>query len=291
MIEVLNAGPLTLVQDLGRPGWAASGVGPSGAADAEALRLANRLVGNEENAAGLEITLGQVILRALTPLTVAVTGAPGPVRARDSTADMNGPIHLRPRDPFRIGPPVSGVRTYLAVRGGISGPRTLGSQSADVLSGLGPPRVRDGQILSVGQPSTRWLAALDHAPTAHTPDVAVLRLIAGPRADWFHRDALTLLTSGPYVVSPDSNRIAVRLRGEAIQRANASELPPEGLVTGAVQVPHDGQPLIFGVDRPVTGGYPVLAVVIAADISKIAQLRPGQSAHFKLRVPAYSQAD
>jgi biotin-dependent carboxylase-like uncharacterized protein len=281
VIEVVRAGSLTTVQDLGRPGLAHLGVGRSGAADPGSLRLANRLVGNPEGGAGLEITFGGFAARFDEPTMVALTGAPCPVHVSGREAFMHGPIDLAKGDELSVGVPTSGVRTYLAVRGGVDVPPVLGSRSTDVLAGLGPKPLWAGMVLAVGDEAGEP-PGVDLAPVAPIPDEIVLRVLPGPRDDWFIPEALTVLESDPYEVTPDSNRVGLRLAGPVLQRRITGELPSEGMVCGAVQVPPSGQPVLFLADHPVTGGYPVIAVVWEPDICLAAQARPGQRMRFRL---------
>ncbi|GGR67829.1 allophanate hydrolase [Micromonospora fulviviridis] len=292
MIEVLRAGALTTVQDQGRPGWAHLGVPRSGALDPAALRLANRLVGNPEHAAGLEITLTGCELRFTRAVTVALTGAEVDVlveRRPAETPPGGGPsVERRPGDTgrplslpagatLRIGPARAGVRSWLAVSGGIAVEPVLGSRATDTLSGLGPPPLRDGARLPVGAP-TGPPAPVDLTVAPAVPAGLRLALRPGPRQDWFTSAALDLLLRTAYAISPASNRVGARLAGAALPRAVAGELPSEGLVLGAVQVPPDGQPLIFLADHPTTGGYPVIGVV--DDVTPLAQARPGTTVTF-----------
>ena len=275
MIEVLDPGLLTLVQDLGRPGWAHIGVGRSGAADAGALRLANRLVANDEGAAGLEVLLGGLRLRAVGPLTIAVTGAPGPAWVDGTAVGRNAVLELADGAELHVGPSARGLRAYVAVRGGIAVPSVLGSRSTDQLAGLGPAPLAVGDLLPVGPAPAEW-PLLDVAPTAPWPDEVILPVMAGPHADWFDDGLTVLLDPAGYTVTPATNRVAVRLSGAPVVRTwRGGELPSEGLVPGAVQIPPDGQPVVFGVDHPVTGGYPVIAVVRGRALDLLAQVRPG----------------
>ncbi|GAA3692869.1 biotin-dependent carboxyltransferase family protein [Nonomuraea antimicrobica] len=275
MIEVVAAGPYATVQDLGRPGLAHLGVPRSGAADAPSLRLANRLVGNPEGLAGIELTFGLARLRFLAGAWVALAGAP-----LASGADMGAPFWVPSGGELRLGPPVWGLRTYVAVRGGIAVEPVLGSRSTDSLSGLGPEPLRPGTLLPVGRPE--GVISVDLAPQAG-PRPAVLRVLPGPRDDWFVTEAVGELCARPYTVTQDSNRVGVRLRGPELARAKDGELPSEGMVTGAVQVPPSGQPIVFLADHPPTGGYPVIAVVREADLPIAAQLRPGDEVRFTTR--------
>ncbi|GIE85377.1 5-oxoprolinase subunit C family protein [Actinoplanes regularis] len=273
-LEVVRAGVRTTVQDLGRPGFAHLGVPRSGAADAGALRLANRLAGNPPGAAGLEILLGGARLRATRALTLAVTGAPCVVTVGGRPADPGLPLAVPAGALVTIGPVTAGLRVYLAAGGGIAVPPVLGSRSTDTLSGLGPDQVRDGDVLPIG-PVTARPPGVDLAPYPPPAGELRLRVWLGPRADWFTPSALATLFTAAYRVSPETDRVGARLTGPALTRAIDGELPSEGLVLGAIQVPADGQPLIFLADHPTTGGYPVAGVVDPADIDLLGQARPG----------------
>jgi biotin-dependent carboxylase-like uncharacterized protein len=272
MIEIVAPGPLTLVQDLGRPGFAGLGVPRSGAFDAVALRLGNRLVGNPEGAAALEILHGGLLLRAHDAVTVALTGAPCP------GLDWGRPRTLAAGAELRLGAAPTGMRAYLAVRGGIDAEPVLGSCSTDLLSGLGPPIVRAGTRLRVGAAGTVAIASVDAVRRPVTPR---LTISLGPRLDWFAPEALGTLTSTAWIVRPESDRIGLRLDGPPLARVWPGELASEPALPGAVQVPPDGRPIVFGPDGPVTGGYPVIAVV--DDLATAAQLRPGDAVRFALR--------
>ncbi len=283
-IEMVHCGPLATVQDRGRHGYAALGVGPSGAADAPAAALANRLVGNDEGAACLELTFGSATLAFHRPARVAVTGAPCRL---NRAAAMNAPFTVPAGAVLTIGAPESGVRTYVAVRGGIASPRALGSRSTDVLSGLGPHPLSPGDVLPVGTDHDGPPPAVEVAPVNPPPGGELsVRVVPGPRQDWCTPDALRTLLSGRYTVTAEANRVGLRLRGPALARARHDELPSEGMVAGAIQVPPSGRPVVFLADHPVTGGYPVLAVVRTADLPVLAQARPGQTVTFRAQPAA-----
>ena len=284
MIEVLRPGPLTTVQDLGRPGLAHLGVSRSGAADRPSLRLANRLVGNSEGDAALEATFGGVVVRFESATTVALTGAPCPVRVGGRARDMNAPVPVAAGQVLEVGMPYRGVRTYLAVRGGVSVSTVLGARATDLLAHLGPSPLREGDRLPVGSP-VGAVPGVDVAPVRALAEEPVLRAVPGPRVDWFTPEALTTLRTGRFEVAPASDRVGLRLSGPALDRCRTEELPSEGLVEGAVQVPPDGQPVLFLADHPVTGGYPVIAVVHPDDVPLAAQARPGQHVRFSLQAP------
>lgn len=282
-LEVLATGPLLLVQDLGRPGLAAVGVGRSGAADRAAFRLGARLLGQEYGAAALEVTFGGVEVRAVGDVMVALTGAPASATVDDRAADWCSPVQLRDGQRLRLGVPATGLRSYLSVRGGVDVPAVLGSRSTDTLAGLGPPPVRVGDRLPVGPRPARF-PCVDVAPTpAPASGGLALRAVPGPRDDWLaDRHALAAST---WTVSSRSDRVGIRLEGTPLRRAPAregQELPSEGVVRGSVQVPAGGQPVLFLSDHPVTGGYPVAAVVVAVDVDRAAQARPGQEIRIAL---------
>ncbi|MFD5783701.1 biotin-dependent carboxyltransferase family protein [Streptomyces sp. NPDC126933] len=281
-LSVIRAGALTTVQDLGRYGHAHLGVPRSGALDLPALRLVNRLVGNPEGAAALETTLSGCAVRPRCAVTVAVAGAPCPVTVDGRPAAWGAPVRVPAGAVLDVGAAVSGVRGYVAFGGGIAVEPVLGSRSTDLLSGLGPGPLRDGAVLPLGRTVGR-AAPVDGAPTQAPPAELVLRVRLGPRDDWFTAGALRTLVTRAYRVSPASNRIGLRTEGPPLERAVHTELPSEGLVTGAVQVPPDGRPLVFLADHPTTGGYPVVAVVAERDLPAAAQAAPGTPVRF---VPA-----
>jgi len=281
-LRVLEAGLLATIQDLGRPGRASQGIARSGALDRAALRTANRLVGNEEDAAGIEVTLGGFRAVAERPGWIAVTGAWGDIR-----------IDGRPVDPYVAHPwPVGtelhidwfahGVRAYLAVRGGIDGALVAGSRSTDVLSRLGPPALHAGQRVDVRADAAGPVPPADLAPWGAPPDEeVVIELAPGPRADWFAASTVESLYEAPWAVTEKADRVGVRLDGPPLARAEAGELFSEGMVPGAIQVPPSGLPTVLLADGPVTGGYPVIAVVADASLDAIAQLRPGTRIRFR----------
>jgi biotin-dependent carboxylase-like uncharacterized protein len=282
-LEVLAPGPLATVQDLGRPGWAALGVGRSGAADRGALRLANRLVGNPPDAAGLEVTFGGLTVRAASDVVVAVTGAAAPLRVGGRPRSTHAAVLVPEGAELVLGAPAAGLRSYLAVRGGLAVEPVLGSRSTDVLAGLGPPALRAGDRLPVGPAPASPVPVVDVAGvTAPGPDDVLLHAIAGPRDDWFTGAALDVLAGTRWVTSADSDRVGVRLEGARLERSRTGELPSEGMVAGALQVPPSGQPVLLLADHPTTGGYPVIAVVVERDVDRAAQLRPGQGLRIRL---------
>lgn len=282
-LKVIVAAPLTLVQDRGRPGLAHLGMGSAGAMDRAALALANRLVGNDPDAAGLELLLGGAELEADGPLWVAVAGAWGQVTAGGRPVEPNLATHLDAGERLVIPPAERGIRYYLAVRGGIDVPPVLGSRSRDTLAGLGHEPLGPGEVVPVGPEPATPIPPVDVVPVdAPIEGAVVLAVRPGPRRDWFADASWDALLEAEWHVSPRSDRRGVRLEGPALERTDARELPSEGLVPGAIQVSPDGAPTILAADHPVTGGYPVIAVVTDASLDLLAQVRPGQPIRFRL---------
>ncbi len=281
-LQVEQVGAQVTVQDLGRPGLAHLGVPRSGALDAPAHRYANRLVGNDEDAATLECLDGRVAFTASCSLTVAVTGAQVPVTVDGRARGWGIGLPVQPGARVEVGAATSGLRCYVAVSGGIAVEPVLGSRATDLLSGLGPPPVSAGDELPVGQAQGRPVPVDTPVPDRRS---GVLRLRVGPREDWFDPAALESLDRSSYTVSSSSNRIGLRLEGDPIRWAGKEELPSEGMVLGAVQVPPNGQPVVFLQDHPTTGGYPVVGVVVAEDLPGCAQLRPGEQVTLRVVGP------
>ncbi|HEX9064546.1 MAG TPA: urea amidolyase family protein, partial [Streptosporangiaceae bacterium] len=292
-LQIVRTGPLATVQDLGRPGRGALGVPPSGAADQASLTAANRLAGNAGAAAALELTLGRAAVRCPRPVRLATAGAPAQVRldVRGRAAQdlpFGAAFDVPAGGMVSIGAPEAGLRTYLAVTGGVATRPVLGSQSADLLSGLGGGPLRPGDVLPVGSAAP----APGASPNATVPaggqvrlpvrDAPTeLRVLPGPRLDWFVQDALAILCGSRYTVGTASNRTGLRLTGPPLSRAGHAELASEGMVAGALQVPPDGQPILLLADHPTVGGYPVIAVVASADLGLAGQLRPGETIAFR----------
>jgi biotin-dependent carboxylase-like uncharacterized protein len=279
---VEDAGPLLSVQDGGRPGWAHLGVPRAGALDRPAADLANRLVGNPGTAAVLETTLGGVTITLSEAAVVAVTGAAASVRVAGRPVAFAAPVPVPAGATLTVGPADRGVRSYVAVAGGLEPGEVLGSRSTDTLAHVGPGLLHDGDVVALGDP-VGPPAASDLGDARGFPRPAVLGVHLGPRDDWFTPAALATLTSSTCVVTGESNRVGLRLEGAALERARDGELPCEGIVLGSVQVPPSGQPLVFLHDHPTTGGYPVVGVVDPADLWQCAQLRPGEQVRFSRR--------
>lgn len=292
-LEILRADRPALLQDLGRPGRADQGVSTSGALDREALRAANRMLGNAPGAAALEIAYGGFALRADRPVVLAVMGAPCPVtlrrpEGRESPLPFGRPFALDAGDEVGLGAPPEGARAYLACRGGFAAERALGSAATDLLAKLGPAPLQAGaRILPAEAPA--W--AVDPDPPAprrlpRSGELVVLEALPGPRADWFSPEALALLTAQDWLVTPESSRIGARLSGERpILRRDQAELPSEGVVAGAIQIPAAGWPVLFLADHPLTGGYPVIAALTRRSLDCAGQIPIGARIRFRLIPP------
>lgn len=278
MITLLATGLQAGVQDLGRRGYAHLGVPVAGAADAFSLRAANLLVGNPEDAAVLELTGGGARLRFEEPARIALTGGAAEITLDGAPQAMHQTLAVPAGAALEVGHMFGGWRIYLAVAGGIQVQQILGSASTDTLSGLGPAPLVQETKLAVGvapEPAGFYL----RAPSAYTREVR-LRVLPGPQQDWFSSAARHGFVSGSYRVLPQSDRTGVRLEGGEVERGRQGELPSMGMVTGAVQVPGNGQPIVLLPNHGATGGYPVIAVVVAADLAALAQLAPGDQLRF-----------
>jgi len=282
-VEVVRAGALTTVQDRGRPGLAHLGVPPSGALDRRALALANRLLGNPPEAAAFETTLDGVALRLDGSCRLVVTGAPAEVSVGGRPAAWGAPVEVPAGAVVQVGPASTGLRSYVALAGGVAAEAVLGSRSHDVLSGLGPPPLRAGDRIPLGARPPGFAPAVDVAPQPAPPDELELTLWDGPRRDRLALEGTSILRSAAWTVSAASNRIGLRLEGPALALSGGGELRSEALVTGAVQVPPDGRPVIFLRDHPTTGGYPVIGVIDPGELSACAQARPGTPVRFHPR--------
>ncbi|QFZ87525.1 5-oxoprolinase/urea amidolyase family protein [Variovorax paradoxus] len=279
--EVRAAGLQALWQDGGRHGQARQGVSASGAMDQRSLQAANRLVGNASDMACLELAYGGLQFVCRGDAVMAVTGADGPVtltRADGAQWPLPRyqPVALADGDTVSFGEPVAGIRSYLAVRGGFAVTPVLGSWATDTLARIGPPAVVAGDVLPMRAVAIGAVVGTAEAPPTDLPTVheeVVLDIVLGPRTDWFTADAVERLCSQPWVVTPQSNRVGIRLNGEApLVRANTAELPSEGTARGSIQVPPSGQPVLFLADHPLTGGYPVIASVATHHLDRAGQI-------------------
>lgn len=278
MMEVLRPGLLDLVMDLGRPGYRAQGVPEGGAADAPALVLANRLVGNPDGAAGLELLLQGPQLRFPLGGRIALAGADMGAHLDGRPLAMCQACEVPPAGVLELGRAAAGLRAYLAVAGGIEVFQVLGSRSTFLPGAFGGWQgraLKAGDVLPLGGPGPCRSGACAQVQTQ-----GPLRILPGPQLAGFADAALHALCEAEYDVTSDSNRLGLRLAGAGL-KYGGGELASQAVLPGAIQVPPDGQPIMVGWDGPVTGGYPVIAGVIAADLPRFAQLKPGDRLAFR----------
>ncbi|MGA5305840.1 biotin-dependent carboxyltransferase family protein [Nucisporomicrobium flavum] len=276
-MTVLRTGPLAVFKDAGRPGHAHQGVAPSGAVDRAAYARANVLAGNPPGAAVLECTLGGLRVRFDEAAVAVLTGTDAVLTVDGERTGVEEVVEVPAGATVSVTMPRRGLRSYLAVRGGFAVPPVLGSRSTDQL-GMGPARPAPGDVLRIGPVSGKPGDAPALAPTVDGP----LEVDLGPRDDWFTAEAIETFLRAEYTVTPASNSVGLRLDGPPLTRARTTELPSEGVVRGSVQVPPDGLPIVFQADHPVTGGYPVIAVLTPESADRAAQLRPGATVRFTL---------
>jgi len=311
-LRILSPGLQSLVQDLGRHGHGRLGVSAAGALDRSSLRRANRIVGNQPSAAVVESVAGGLRVQAVGDQVLAVTGAPvaltiappsdvpgagtaGDTTAKHSTAEDDGgrsgevrqvpmatAFALLDGEVLTLGAPQRGFRTYLAVRGGVDTQPVLGSRSTDTMSGIGPAPLAAGGFIKAGKAtSSNVVGNPEVQPDYPDTGVTVLDIVPGPRDDWFDAAALDSLCSQDWTVTPRSNRVGMRLDGKPLERSRSGELASEGTVAGALQVPPEGQPVLFLADHPITGGYPVVAVVVDHQLDAAAQVPIGGRLRFR----------
>ncbi len=301
VIEVQAPGLLTTVQDLGREGFGPLGVSPSGAADPVALRIGNRLVGNAEGAAGLEMTLlgGRFVFP--DGAVLSLTGSDFGATLDGKSVELWTAVEVKPQQVLRVGPTRSGARCYLCVQGGIVVKDFLSSASTHLLSGLGGHdgrALRKGDVLKIGAAGGR--TGILACSSSSNPSGAllgrrvapkilqrlaprkVLRVTPGPQCAWFSEEAQRLLYASTYRVAEESNRMGIRLEGPAIPAPSDGDMISEGVTLGAVQVPESGLPIVLFVEQQTTGGYPKIANVISADLPSVGQLRPRDEIRFEL---------
>jgi antagonist of KipI len=285
MIQVQSPGLLTTVQDLGREGFGPLGVSPSGAADAISLRLGNRLVGNAEGAAALEMTLLGGTFVFPHGAILALTGSDFAATLDGSPLSLWTSVEVKPGQALRVGSTRSGARCYLCVQGGIIVKPFLGSASTHLLSGLGGHQgrpLRKGDALQIG-PATASFPKKSITPQAlqHLSPRKVLRVTPGPQSDWFPESSQQLFYKSAYRVAEESNRMGLRLEDQHIAQRSSGEMITEGVSIGAVQITAGGLPIILFVEQQTTGGYAKIANVISADLHSLGQLRPRDEIHFE----------
>jgi KipI family sensor histidine kinase inhibitor len=299
-LRILAPGLQSLIEDLGRPGHAGLGVSAAGALDRSSVRRANRIVGNQPSAAVVETVAGGLRVQAVGDQVLAVTGAPSAltVLTPSDVPDAGGTDHqhaerirhvpmatafaLLDGEILTLGPPERGFRSYLAIRGGVVADAVLGSRSTDTMSGIGPAPLAAGQLLAAGAATcSNVVGNPELQPEFPDAGVTVLDLVPGPRDDWFDADALESLCAQDWLVTPRSNRVGMRLNGEPLRRSREGELASEGTVAGALQIPPEGQPVLFLADHPITGGYPVVGVVVDHQLDLAAQVPIGGRIRFR----------
>jgi antagonist of KipI len=284
MIVILDAGPQTTVQDLGRFGQLRYGIPPSGPVDQYAFVLANRLVGNSDSAAALECTVIGARFQVHVTCAIAVTGAEMPVTINGSEARLWQTLKVKPGHVVKVGATRAGVRSYIAFSGGLDVPAVMGSRSTYVRGGLGGLEGRalrkDDRVCLLPAPLPREWRVAPHA----VPDYATepeIRVVLGPQAERFTEDGVAAFLSSSYEMLPQSDRMGARLRGERVSHVRGHDIISDGIALGSVQVAGDGQPIILLVDRQSTGGYTKLATVCSFDIGRVGQLKPGRSLRFR----------
>ncbi|MBH2846625.1 5-oxoprolinase/urea amidolyase family protein [Serratia marcescens] len=291
VLKISFSGIQMLFQDDGRPGYSALGVSASGAADHGAFHSANRIVGNSPDEACLEFIPGGVLLQALRDCTAAITGADCTVTLTTTEGDSHvlslwQPLDIRAGDKLTFGPAKRGCRCYLALRNGFVVSPVLQSSSSDMLGGIGPAAVQNGDVILMKTSSKSTSVSINETPAYVLPavgDTVILDIIPGPRVDWFTDESVSRFFQLSWLVTPLSDRTGLRLRADApLIRSEVRELFSEGLLPGAIQVPHDGNPVLFLADTPVTGGYPVIGYVATHHLDLAGQLAPGVSIHFNL---------
>ncbi|MET3205795.1 MULTISPECIES: 5-oxoprolinase/urea amidolyase family protein [unclassified Arthrobacter] len=291
-LRVVSPGLQSLIQDLGRYGHSGLGVSAAGALDRASLRRANRLVGNAPSAAAIETVAGGLAVQAVGDQVLAVAGAPSDLTIASPSGDdlepawrtvpIATPFALLDGETLTIGAPQSGFRSYLAVRGGVDTAPVLGSRSTDTMSGIGPAPLAAGQLFAAGgETESGVVGHPELQPDFPGAGVTVLDVVPGPRADWFDAAALASCCGQDWEVKPQSNRVGMRLQGTPLQRTRQGELASEGTVAGALQVPPEGLPVLFLADHPITGGYPVIAVVVDSQLDLAAQVPIGGTIRFR----------
>jgi len=294
-VRVIKPGMLTTIQDRGRWGLQSRGVPVAGPMDPVSHRLANALVGNDVDAATIEITLLGPELEFEAERVVAVAGAEFEMTLDNRPVPMHAPFIVSAESRFRFGARRRGVRAYLAIAGGIAIPPTLGSRSTHLISAMGGVdgrALKAGDRLPIGDPSRgrRSAIALSESVVPLPDHHARIRVLPGPQADYVTADALDLLQSRPYVIGQNSDRMGFRLDGPRLTHARGADIISDATPLGVLQVPASGQPILLMADRQTSGGYPKIATVISADISVAGQLGPGDTIEFAVCEPREAMA-
>ena len=283
MIRILDPGAQTTVQDLGRPGQLRYGIPPSGPLDRESFVLANRLVGNAADAAGLECTVLGPRVEVDAACAIAITGAAMPVTVNGAEAPAWTTLLLHAGDVVKLGPAHAGVRAYVAIAGGLDVPPVLGSRSTFLrgrLGGLHGRTLRKGDVLPVFPAPVPPVTTvpLDSRPALESEPT--LRVVLGPQEDRFTEEGVAAFLGGAYQMLPQSDRMGARFSGPRIAHRRGHDIISDGIALGTIQVPGDGQPIALLVDRQSTGGYTKLATICSFDIGRLGQVKPGGRVRF-----------
>jgi len=294
MLLIHDAGPLTTIQDLGRPGYLRVGIPASGPMDAMAFVLANRLAGNGDGAAALECTLIGPRVEFVDDRMVAIAGADMAPTLNGSPAPRWESVPVKRGDVLRMGAARTGVRAYLAVSGGIDTPPALGSRATYVrgrLGGLDGRALAKGDRLPLGSADLvrPGRVPLDRRPE-YGPEVEI-RVVLGPQDDRFTARGVAAFLAGPYEMSTQSDRMGARLKGPLIEHVRGHDIISDGVPLGGIQVVGDGQPIVLLRDRQSTGGYTKIATMCSFDVDRISQVKPGQRIAFRHIGLAEAHAD
>lgn len=280
---IRKPGSYTTVQDAGRPGLRRYGIPASGAMDQFSYRIANALVGNQPEAAAIEVTMQGLVVEALMRTVVAITGGDLSAHLNDQPAPLWTAFTMEQGDRLSFKKRVSGCRAYLAVRGGFDATQFLGSKSTFPKGRMGTP-LKENDTLSVGRFLRRSAAPRRTLPPQFRPPLSLqstIRVILGPQTDYFTQRGIDTFLQSVYSISPRSDRQGFRTEGPPIEIAMGPDIITDPTPVGAVQVPGDGKPIILHRDGQVTGGYAKIAKVITADLDKFGQMMPGDSLRFE----------
>ena len=287
VFKILKSGIFDTIQDLGRYGFQQYGIPISGAMDSYALRIGNRLLGNEENKAGIEISTPGLSLEVLNQTVITITGANFNPTINNSPASMWEALEVKKGDVISFNQTKSGCRSYLLVIGGIDVPIVLGSNSTYVrgkIGGLKGRPLKKADIINIGNPNQKLQDIIgkkvpaNNLPAYHEENE--IRVILGPQDDYFTKNGLHTFLNYFYEITVNSDRMGYRLKGPKIESKNGSDIITDGIPLGSIQVPNDGMPIIMLADHQTTGGYAKIATVISVDIDKLAQMKPGNKIKF-----------
>ncbi|MDR1629264.1 MAG: biotin-dependent carboxyltransferase family protein [Oscillospiraceae bacterium] len=284
MLSIMVPGPLAMLQDMGVVGYQSAGFPQTGAADKDALRKANLLVGNAQNEACIEMVLMGITTYFTKAAVIAITGADIAPQLNWEPIPMNRAIAVKKGDTFTSSYAKSGCRAYFAIAGGFDVPRVMGSKSTNLklkTGGFEGRKLRTGDLLPYQEISLppETLAKRSIAAAPYDKQVT-LRVVLGPQENAFTENGMNIFLSSEYLVDPNSDRMGIRLKGEAVESQNGTDIISDGIAYGSVQIPANGQPIILGADRQTTGGYVKIATVITRDMPKTAQLKPGDAVRF-----------